>query len=222
MMRAIETVTVDTTVSRYCVDLSGGHSHSRTHHGGASPRGALGLLLARVVWPWSGAATTSIPEDVKAVAHPVLAHRLTLRPELWMTSVNSHTVVDAVLGTVAGAVGSRAGLSVPESLSGARLVRPQVAADLGAHPRGAARGRGPLFAVAFHRPDVLVASTPIVVIAGWSVLTRPSGDPTITPVPRTASVREGEGCCRHAQEVDASPGTQEISVAYRGHRWVRT
>jgi len=41
-----------------------------------------------------------VPEDVKAVAHPVLAHRLTLKPELWMTAVTAHTVVDTVLGTV--------------------------------------------------------------------------------------------------------------------------
>ena len=101
MMRAIETVTVDPSVSRYCVDLA---AATRTHQHimvGASPRGALGLLLGARGLAVVRGRDYVIPEDVKAVAHPVLAHRLTLRPELWMSSVNSHTVVDAVLGTVA-------------------------------------------------------------------------------------------------------------------------
>ena len=41
-----------------------------------------------------------IPEDVKAVARPVLAHRITVRPELWMTEASGRRVVDAVLRTV--------------------------------------------------------------------------------------------------------------------------
>ena len=38
-----------------------------------------------------------IPEDVKAVARAVLAHRVTVRPELWMTQTTGRTIVDAVL-----------------------------------------------------------------------------------------------------------------------------
>ena len=41
-----------------------------------------------------------IPEDVKAVARAVLAHRISVRPELWMTSTSGRTVVDAVLEQV--------------------------------------------------------------------------------------------------------------------------
>jgi uncharacterized protein (DUF58 family) len=80
---------------------------------------------------------------------------------------------------------------------------------------------GPLFAVAFHRPDALVASAPIVIVAAWSVLTRPSGTLQARQWLGRRSVREGEGLSMRC-EVDASPGTQEISVAYRGHRFVRT
>ena len=41
-----------------------------------------------------------IPEDVKAVARAVLAHRITVRPELWMTEASGRRVVDdgAALG----------------------------------------------------------------------------------------------------------------------------
>ena len=42
-----------------------------------------------------------IPEDVKAVARAVLGHRITVKPELWMTQASGRRVVDAVLGSVA-------------------------------------------------------------------------------------------------------------------------
>ena len=41
-----------------------------------------------------------IPEDVKAVALPVLAHRITVRPELWMSDVSGASVVTSVLAQV--------------------------------------------------------------------------------------------------------------------------
>jgi len=37
------------------------------------------------------------PEDVKAVAHAALDHRVTVRPELWMNEVTSASVVESVL-----------------------------------------------------------------------------------------------------------------------------
>ena len=40
------------------------------------------------------------PEDVKAVAEPVLAHRITVKPEMWMSQVSGRTVVEAVLAAV--------------------------------------------------------------------------------------------------------------------------
>ena len=100
MQRTIETVTVDRTISRYCVDLSAATRTQSQIMVGASPRGALGLLLAARSLAVLRGRDYVVPEDVKAVAHPVLAHRLTLKPELWMTAVTAHSVVDAVLGTV--------------------------------------------------------------------------------------------------------------------------
>ena len=41
-----------------------------------------------------------IPEDVKAVSRPVLSHRITVKPELWMTAASGRSVVDAVLAQV--------------------------------------------------------------------------------------------------------------------------
>jgi MoxR-like ATPase len=100
MQAAVETVTVDESVGRYCVDLA---TATRTHPDvltGASPRGSLGLVLAGRAFALMRGRDFVVPEDVKAVARAVLAHRITVRPELWMTDASGRRVVDDVLGQV--------------------------------------------------------------------------------------------------------------------------
>ncbi|ANH37766.1 ATPase family associated with various cellular activities (AAA) [Nocardioides dokdonensis FR1436] len=101
MQAAVETVAVDESVGRYCVALAAAtRSHPQVLTG-ASPRGSLGLVLtARALAVLRGRDYVT-PEDVKAVAGPVLAHRITLRPELWMSDASAAQVVSAVLSTVA-------------------------------------------------------------------------------------------------------------------------
>jgi MoxR-like ATPase len=100
MQEAVETVTVDESVGRYCVDLA---AATRSHPDvltGASPRGSLGLVLAARSFAVLRGRDYVVPEDVKAVARSVLAHRITVKPDLWMTDVSGRSVVDAVLQTV--------------------------------------------------------------------------------------------------------------------------
>ena len=67
---------------------------------GASPRGSLALLkLSRAKAALDGRDFV-VPEDVKAIAIPALAHRLTLRPELWVQRVRGEDVVAEALETV--------------------------------------------------------------------------------------------------------------------------
>jgi len=100
MQQAVEEVHVAESVRRYCVDLVGATRESASAAVGASPRGSLALLkLAR------GKATLAgrdfvLPDDVKAVAVPALAHRLILRPELWVQRVSAEDVIRDVLGSV--------------------------------------------------------------------------------------------------------------------------
>ncbi len=67
---------------------------------GASPRGGLALVqLAR------GQALLSqrdyvVPDDIKQVAVPALAHRITLRPELWVRQVSADDIVSRLLAGV--------------------------------------------------------------------------------------------------------------------------
>jgi MoxR-like ATPase len=96
----VETVRVDESVGRYCVALVGAtreHRHALT---GSSPRGSLGLVLMARAFAALRGRDYVIPEDVKAVARAVLGHRITTRPELWMTDASGRQVVDDVLTQV--------------------------------------------------------------------------------------------------------------------------
>lgn len=100
LQAAVERVRVDESVGRYCVALAAatrGHAEALT---GASPRGSLGLVLAARGWAVIRGRDYVVPEDVKAVARAVLGHRITVRPELWMTAASGPRVVDSVLASV--------------------------------------------------------------------------------------------------------------------------
>ncbi|HEV2373608.1 MAG TPA: MoxR family ATPase [Streptosporangiaceae bacterium] len=68
---------------------------------GASPRGGIAVTgLARGQALLAGRDYVT-PEDVKAVAVPALAHRLVLRPELWVRRITGDDIVADLLGSVA-------------------------------------------------------------------------------------------------------------------------
>jgi MoxR-like ATPase len=100
MQAAVETVTVEESVGRYCVDLASAtreHPHALM---GSSPRGALALMLTARAFAVVGGRDYVVPEDVKAVAPSVMAHRVTVKPELWMSDVSGASVVQNVLTQV--------------------------------------------------------------------------------------------------------------------------
>jgi MoxR-like ATPase len=67
---------------------------------GSSPRGSLALVkLARCRAALAGRDFVT-PDDVKSVAVPALAHRLVLRPELWVQRRSGEDVVREVLDDV--------------------------------------------------------------------------------------------------------------------------
>jgi MoxR-like ATPase len=100
MQAAVETVTLDDSIVRYCVDLATATRDHKDVLTGSSPRGSLGLALAARGFAVVRGRDYVIPEDVKAVARTVLSHRITVKPELWMTQASGPRVVDAVLSTV--------------------------------------------------------------------------------------------------------------------------
>ncbi len=100
MQQAIEQVHVAESVGYYVVDVvaaTRGHSSVQV---GSSPRGTLALVkLARCRAVLAGRDFVT-PDDVKAVAPAALAHRLALRPELWVQRVSAEDIVSDLLNAV--------------------------------------------------------------------------------------------------------------------------
>ncbi len=98
MQAAVELVHVEPSVGGYIVELVAATRESSSLAVGASPRGSLALLkLSRCRAALAGRDFVT-PDDVKAVAVPALAHRLVLKPELW---VQRRSVEDVVRETLA-------------------------------------------------------------------------------------------------------------------------
>ena len=100
MQGALEQVHVAESVGLYMVDLVAATRASARLQIGASPRGTIALLkLSRGRAALDGRDFVT-PDDVKAVAVPALAHRLTLRPELWVQRIRGEDVVREALDSV--------------------------------------------------------------------------------------------------------------------------
>jgi MoxR-like ATPase len=100
MRASLEQVEVSADLLDYVVSIVTATREHAQIQVGASPRGGLALVqLAR------GQALLQrrdyvIPDDVKAVAVAALAHRITLRPELWVRQVSPDDVVARLLASV--------------------------------------------------------------------------------------------------------------------------
>jgi MoxR-like ATPase len=100
MQASLEDVHVAPVVERYIVDVV---QATRADHRvalGASPRGTLALLKLARARAALERRDFVLPDDVKAMAIPALAHRLVLKPELWAARVSAVQVVEGLLAQV--------------------------------------------------------------------------------------------------------------------------
>src|SRR5512138_818548 len=100
MQAALETITVEDSIGRYIVSLAAATREHPSVLVGSSPRGSLALLLLARARAAMAGRDYVVPEDVKDVAVPALAHRITLRPEMWLRRVDPAFVVQEVLTNV--------------------------------------------------------------------------------------------------------------------------
>src|SRR5581483_5378102 len=100
MQDSLESVHVAAVVERYIVDLVQATRSDPRVALGASPRGTLALLkLARAAAALDRREFV-LPDDVKAMAGPALAHRLILKPELWAARITPAQVIASLLEQV--------------------------------------------------------------------------------------------------------------------------
>jgi MoxR-like ATPase len=97
---AVRTVQVSPEVTGYIVDIARATRDSPSLSLGVSPRGATALLRAARAWAWLTGRDFVTPDDVKALAHATLVHRLGLRPEAELEGVDVAAVLASALGSV--------------------------------------------------------------------------------------------------------------------------
>ncbi len=93
-------VQVAPEVLGYIVDIARATRQSPSLSLGVSPRGATALLRAARAWAWLTGRDFVTPDDVKALAHAALVHRLGLRPEAELEGVDVGAVLSSALGSV--------------------------------------------------------------------------------------------------------------------------
>ncbi len=94
---AVGQVHASEAIEHYIVSLT---AATRQHHQvqvGVSPRGSLALYQLARAHAMAQARDFVLPDDVKAMALPALAHRLLLKPELWVRGVQADDIIREVL-----------------------------------------------------------------------------------------------------------------------------
>jgi MoxR-like ATPase len=104
---AVKEVYVDALVKEYILALVEATRKHPDMYLGASPRGSLALYKTAQVRAAIQGRDYVIPDDIKALADPALAHRLIVSPAARLKNVDSRTVVDELIHSVA-VPGSRA------------------------------------------------------------------------------------------------------------------
>jgi len=97
---AVKSVQVSPEVIGYIVDIARATRESPSLSLGVSPRGATALMRSARAWAWLTGRDFVTPDDVKALAHATLVHRLGLRPEAELEGVDVAEVLASALNAV--------------------------------------------------------------------------------------------------------------------------
>jgi MoxR-like ATPase len=92
---------VDPQVASYAIRLAAATREHRASRFGASPRGSIGLVRAARALAATESRAFTTPDDVKAVAQAVLAHRIVLTPDAELNRYTTGQLVREVLDSVA-------------------------------------------------------------------------------------------------------------------------
>jgi MoxR-like ATPase len=120
---AVKEIHVERLITEYIVALVEASREHDDVYLGASPRGSLALYHSARAWAALQGREYVIPDDVKDLAEPSLAHRLIMSPAARMKNVDSRAVVRELLGTVL-VPGARATTAPPiEGRAGGAILR---------------------------------------------------------------------------------------------------
>ncbi|MDF1595547.1 MAG: MoxR family ATPase [Acidimicrobiia bacterium] len=100
MQAAVEEVHVDPGILDYLVAVVAATREQHRVQVGSSPRGSLALLKLSRARAALGGRDFVTPDDVKSVAVSALAHRLILKPEMWVQDITDADIVRDCLEAV--------------------------------------------------------------------------------------------------------------------------
>jgi len=100
IQRQVRLVRITPALRRYIVQIVNATRNHSAVALGASPRGSLGLMRAGQAWALLHGREFVTPDDIKAVAVAVLAHRLILKAEAQARGFSSEQIVHEILASV--------------------------------------------------------------------------------------------------------------------------
>ncbi len=100
LQEAVKSVYVDDSIKAYIVAIVGATRNHPNVYLGASPRGSLAIFKMAQARAAMNGRDFVIPDDVKALAEPALAHRLIISPAARMKNVNAEDVIEEILHAI--------------------------------------------------------------------------------------------------------------------------
>jgi len=97
MEEAVKQVYVSPAVKRYIVDLTRATRDNQDVYLGASPRGSLGLARSGQARAAIQGRDYVLPDDIKALAEYVLAHRIVINPAARLKNLTAAQIVKEIL-----------------------------------------------------------------------------------------------------------------------------
>ena len=100
IQQQVRNIHVDPTVREYIVSIANTTRNHANIYLGSSPRGSLSLFRASQALAAMHGRSYVIPDDVKLLAKPTLAHRIILTPAARVRSVTSTAILEEILQIV--------------------------------------------------------------------------------------------------------------------------
>jgi len=100
-MNAIKKVYVSDAIKKYVIELVTQTRENADIYLGASPRGSLALFRTAQALAALRGREYVLPDEVKMLATPVLAHRIIVSPAARLRELSAERIIDEILGKVA-------------------------------------------------------------------------------------------------------------------------
>ncbi|MGD2158133.1 MAG: MoxR family ATPase [Anaerolineales bacterium] len=94
--RLVEDIYVDPDIERYIASIVAQTRRDQRTAVGASPRGSLALLKLGRAYAALKGRTYVLPDDIKRFIKPALAHRMVLKPDLWMNKLAAEEILESI------------------------------------------------------------------------------------------------------------------------------